>query len=48
MGPATNWQDAVSGSVAGAVAKTATAPLERVKMVSPRSIEGYRWLSAVE
>ncbi|CAE7613121.1 mcfB [Symbiodinium natans] len=29
----TNWQDAVSGAAAGAVAKTATAPLERVKMV---------------
>ena len=35
MGRSINWQDAVSGSAAGAVSKTATAPLERVKMVSP-------------
>ncbi|CAE7186900.1 UXT3, partial [Symbiodinium microadriaticum] len=33
MGRSINWQDAVSGSAAGAVSKTATAPLERVKMV---------------
>ena len=35
-----SWQDAVAGAMAGAAAKTATAPMERVKLVSSGAAKG--------